>query len=67
MNERFDTIESASGTDTGCVRTNNEDALWTAPREGLFAIADGMGGAAAGEVASEMAINALKKITEKLK
>lgn len=46
-----------SRTDIGCVRDHNEDSLIVAPP--LFAVADGMGGHAAGEVASEIAVNTL--------
>lgn len=46
-----------SRTDIGSVRKHNEDSLIVAPP--LFAVADGMGGHAAGEVASEIAVNTL--------
>ena len=43
-------------SDVGCVRTNNEDAFAVEPSLGLFVVADGMGGAQAGERASATAI-----------
>ena len=42
-------------TDTGR-RANNEDALFVDDELGVYAVADGMGGRAAGEIASSMAI-----------
>jgi serine/threonine protein phosphatase PrpC len=43
-------------SDVGCVRTNNEDYYRIAPEFGLYVLADGMGGAKAGERASELAV-----------
>jgi protein phosphatase len=47
-----------SATDTGRVRQANEDSLLAV--DGLFAVADGMGGHNAGEVASHLAIETLQ-------
>src|SRR6202012_1774360 len=46
-------------SDVGCVRTNNEDAFGYDLELGIFVICDGMGGMAAGEVASPNAVAAL--------
>lgn len=48
-----------SRTDIGCLRDHNEDSLVVTPP--LFAVADGMGGHAAGEVASEIAVRVLSE------
>ena len=50
-------VEKASVTDVGRQRQSNEDAFFE--RSPLFAVADGMGGARAGEVASRMAVEEL--------
>jgi PPM family protein phosphatase len=51
--------EHAERTDTGRQRKGNEDAYFA--RSPLFAVADGMGGAQAGEVASHAAIEAIEQ------
>ena len=52
-------LEVGQGTHTGMIRTGNEDSFFSDLPHGLFVVADGMGGHAAGEVASEMAVQIL--------
>ena len=52
-------LRVGAGTDTGRVRALNEDAYVLRADEGLFVVCDGMGGAPAGEVASQMAVDAI--------
>ena len=52
-------VEQYSITDVGRQRSANEDALFARPDAGLFAVADGMGGARAGEVAAKAAVEEL--------
>lgn len=54
-------ISSASVSDRGLSesRPQNEDAFLAIPQRGIFAVADGVGGAQAGEVASQMAMEIL--------
>lgn len=53
-------VELAHASNTGRVRTQNEDRSLAAPP--LLAVADGMGGAKAGEVAAEMTVEAIAAI-----
>lgn len=49
-----------SRTDIGCVRDQNEDSLFVNPP--LYVVADGMGGHAAGEIASEIAVRTISEL-----
>ena len=53
----FGVAEHAACSDVGSVREGNEDAYLDAPP--LFVVADGMGGASAGEVASGIVVEAI--------
>ena len=48
-------------TDAGKVRAHNEDAVFADGRSGVFAVADGVGGRAAGEVASALTIQTIEE------
>jgi protein phosphatase len=50
-------IQAAAKTDVGLVRTNNEDNFGYDIRHGIFVVCDGMGGQAAGELASKIAVD----------
>jgi PPM family protein phosphatase len=55
MLHKLDVMEVAALTDVGRVRSANEDAYGLCAEAGFFVVCDGMGGAAAGEVASNTA------------
>jgi PPM family protein phosphatase len=57
-------LEFAAQTDTGLVRSHNEDSIAISPAYGIAILADGMGGYSAGEVASSIATSALKVALE---
>lgn len=54
---------NAARTDVGLRRKVNEDAMLDRPEIGLWAVADGMGGAEAGDLASSMIVEGLGKLT----
>ena len=56
------TLRYAARSDRGLVRDGNQDSVYAGPR--LLAVADGMGGMAAGDVASNIVIAAMAPLDE---
>ncbi len=56
------TLRYAARSDRGLIREGNQDSVYAGPR--LLAVADGMGGMAAGDVASNLAIAAMAPLDE---
>lgn len=57
-------MQSYGLSDPGRVRKNNEDFLLVNPRKNLYIVADGMGGAQAGETASRLAAETVLEVME---
>ena len=56
--------QSASCSHVGMVRKINEDAFLEVPESGLWVVADGMGGHAAGDYVSSLIVDSLRQIAE---
>ncbi|HUA86233.1 MAG TPA: Stp1/IreP family PP2C-type Ser/Thr phosphatase [Bryobacteraceae bacterium] len=55
-------IQAFGASDPGCIRNNNEDYFLISPSLGLYLVADGMGGAKAGEHASKLAVETVQEV-----
>jgi len=62
MDDAKSWIEAGAATHVGKVRRQNEDNYLVATRRGLWAVADGMGGHAAGDIASRVVVEELGAI-----
>jgi serine/threonine protein phosphatase PrpC len=56
----MNTWHSGAATDTGLLRDRNEDRYWVDAERGVFLVVDGVGGHAAGELAAETAVDAIR-------
>jgi PPM family protein phosphatase len=54
-------LKTAAATDTGLLRESNEDRCWMDAERGVFLVVDGVGGQAAGAVAAETAVEAVRE------
>ena len=55
------TLQAGAATDTGLLRSRNEDRFWMDAESGVFLVVDGMGGQAAGELAAQTAVEAVRE------
>lgn len=63
MTDKLRKFESGAATDTGRVRSENEDSYVVLPEIGVWAVSDGMGGHEAGSFASATVVDSLRKIS----
>ena len=52
---------SSASTDTGLLREHNEDRYWIDAERGVFLVVDGVGGQAAGDLAAQTAVEAIRE------
>jgi protein phosphatase len=64
MSGRFDYLKVVSFCDKGLLRDNNEDSFLILDSDGVFAVADGMGGGDAGELASQWVCEELDDVLQ---
>ncbi|HTB19006.1 MAG TPA: protein phosphatase 2C domain-containing protein [Bryobacteraceae bacterium] len=57
-------LEAFGLSDPGCVRQNNEDCYLISPKDHVYIVADGMGGAQAGEHASKLAVDTVAAVIQ---
>lgn len=62
MQQTSQAFETGAATHVGRVRSRNEDSYLVHPKAGIWAVADGMGGHHAGDIASQTIIAALRSI-----
>lgn len=58
------TVKACGLSDVGLTRAHNEDYFEIDPRHKLYVVADGMGGHNHGEVASQIAVNSIRRFVE---
>ena len=59
--------ESWAQTDPGLIRVNNEDTIWADDANGVYVVADGLGGHAAGDLASRITVDTIKAAAQELR
>ena len=60
--QRVSPWRSAARTDQGKIRRRNEDAFLDCPQQGLWVVADGMGGHQGGDIASQLIVASLAEL-----